>query len=163
LHTYCGSHPPKVVLHVDHMLAVANGGGNDMDNLITACSGCNLGKAAVPLSAVPQSMKERAAEVAEREKQLSGYQAIFEARRQRLEDETWSVLKILRGAFCDSVPMDVLLSVKRFVEALGVHETTDAAQIAVGAVAARRVRYDDKFRYFCGVCWGRIRDQAAEA
>jgi hypothetical protein len=37
------------VLHVDHILAIANGGTNAADNLITACDRCNMGKAAVPL------------------------------------------------------------------------------------------------------------------
>lgn len=43
---YCGSAPPDVVLHIDHRVAVANGGGNDDDNLVTACLACNIGKGA---------------------------------------------------------------------------------------------------------------------
>lgn len=42
--TYCGAAPPDVVLHIDHKVAVANGGGNDIDNLVTACLPCNIGK-----------------------------------------------------------------------------------------------------------------------
>lgn len=41
---YCGRSAPKVELHVDHIRSVANGGDNDMDNLITSCVDCNLGK-----------------------------------------------------------------------------------------------------------------------
>jgi len=41
---YCGATPPDVVLHLDHVLAVANGGENSEDNLVTACLPCNLGK-----------------------------------------------------------------------------------------------------------------------
>lgn len=41
---YCGAKPPDVVLHLDHVLAVANGGENVFDNLVTACLPCNLGK-----------------------------------------------------------------------------------------------------------------------
>lgn len=41
---YCGARPPSVHLHVDHYVAVANGGTNDERNLITACADCNLGK-----------------------------------------------------------------------------------------------------------------------
>jgi excisionase family DNA binding protein len=48
---YCGACPPTAVLHVDHIVPVSRGGENSLTNLITACSECNLGKAAVPLTA----------------------------------------------------------------------------------------------------------------
>lgn len=42
---YCGrSQEDGAVLHLDHVLAVAHGGGNDAANLVTACADCNLGK-----------------------------------------------------------------------------------------------------------------------
>lgn len=34
-----------ITLHIDHKIAVANGGTSDPDNLQTLCSDCNLGKA----------------------------------------------------------------------------------------------------------------------
>lgn len=50
---YCGCQPPDVVLHVDHINPVANGGGNETMNLVTACESCNQGKAAKLLENVP--------------------------------------------------------------------------------------------------------------
>jgi hypothetical protein len=41
---YCGANAPEVVLHCDHIIAVINGGRNELLNLLTACAGCNLGK-----------------------------------------------------------------------------------------------------------------------
>jgi hypothetical protein len=49
---YCGAQPPDVVLVVDHVIAVASGGTNDQENLITACEPCNQGKADKPLGNV---------------------------------------------------------------------------------------------------------------
>jgi hypothetical protein len=43
---YCGRRAPKVILHVDHVVPVAAGGTNDLENLRTACSICNEGKGA---------------------------------------------------------------------------------------------------------------------
>lgn len=43
---YCGRRPPTVVLELDHILAVVDGGTDDLDNLVTACSECNTGKGA---------------------------------------------------------------------------------------------------------------------
>lgn len=47
---YCGATPLSKPLHVDHVRPVAEGGDNSPANLVTACSDCNLGKSAVPLS-----------------------------------------------------------------------------------------------------------------
>lgn len=41
---YCGCRAPDVQLHIDHIVPVALGGGNDLVNLITSCVRCNLGK-----------------------------------------------------------------------------------------------------------------------
>lgn len=41
---YCGRKAPDVVLHVDHIDPVCNGGSNRMGNLVTSCQDCNLGK-----------------------------------------------------------------------------------------------------------------------
>lgn len=46
---YCGAQPPDVVLELDHVTAVSDGGGNDPLNLVTACESCNRGKADKPL------------------------------------------------------------------------------------------------------------------
>ncbi len=150
---YCGATPPGVLLHVDHILAVAAGGGNEMDNLVTACEPCNLGKGARDLKAAPQSLADRAADTAEREAQLLGFQAIMQARADRIEDEAWSVIRMFRGEDCDTCPRNELISVKRFVDLLGVHNVREAAEIAMSSyVPTSRV-----FRYFCGICWNRIR------
>jgi len=41
---YCGRKPPEVSLHVDHRNPYSLGGEHSMENLVTACSECNLGK-----------------------------------------------------------------------------------------------------------------------
>lgn len=46
---YCGGTPLQRPLHVDHVVPLAEGGGNEPSNLVTACADCNLGKGPVPL------------------------------------------------------------------------------------------------------------------
>ena len=46
---YCGRTPPTVTLECDHVHPRARGGGNQLCNLRTACSDCNLGKSDIPL------------------------------------------------------------------------------------------------------------------
>lgn len=43
---YCGATAEDARLVIDHILPVAVGGSDDMDNLATACDLCNAGKAA---------------------------------------------------------------------------------------------------------------------
>lgn len=41
---YCGRRSPEVVLHVDHRVPWSLGGATSLENLVTACRDCNLGK-----------------------------------------------------------------------------------------------------------------------
>lgn len=58
---YCGAKAPDVVLHVDHIKPVADGGKDTLLNLVTSCQPCNGGKGKVPLddtSAVEKSRRQ---------------------------------------------------------------------------------------------------------
>ena len=50
---YCGakSVDDNVLLEVDHIVAVSKGGDNNIENLITSCKKCNIGKSAKKLGA----------------------------------------------------------------------------------------------------------------
>ena len=69
---YCGQEAPKVVLNCDHIHPVAEGGDNDISNLITACWDCNSGKGARTLDddAVVIKQKQQLNELNERRIQL---------------------------------------------------------------------------------------------
>jgi hypothetical protein len=153
---YCGATPPGVLLHCDHIDPVSRGGLTEMDNLVTACQACNLGKSNVPLNQVTQGMAERAAEVLEREAQVAGYQAVLKAKRMRLEADGQEVLNFICDLYYrNSVPKRDFLSIKMFVEKIGLDSCLGAAELA----QSRHRGYAAGFRYFCGICWNRIRDQ----
>jgi hypothetical protein len=152
---YCGAHPPAVILHVDHIVPVALGGANHMDNYITACAPCNLGKSATSLAEVPQSLKDKAAEVAERELQLAGYQRVMDDKRHRLEAEAGKVVEIYEK-FNEGYTLSAtaLVSVRKFIEAIGVHAVCDAMEQAHSRATIRK---GQEFKYFCGICWNIIK------
>lgn len=151
---YCGATPPQAVLWVDHITPVCDGGGNEIDNLVTSCDRCNLGKGGTPLTTVPKSLAEKAAETAEREAQIRGYSEVMAARRQRVDDETRSVAAIFAEYFAEeAIPMDWFLSIRQFVERIGVHETTEAMEIAISKGFSGG--WGKTFKYFCGVCWNK--------
>lgn len=69
---YCGKSAPDVILNVDHLDPVKNGGKNDILNLITSCFGCNNGKSANLLSdnSLLSKQKQQLDELNERREQL---------------------------------------------------------------------------------------------
>ena len=69
---YCGRSAPDVVLHIDHIQPIKEGGGNQFENLITSCVDCNLGKGARKLSDdnVLKKRKAQLDELQERREQI---------------------------------------------------------------------------------------------
>ena len=154
---YCGAHPPHVILHIDHIIPVVEGGGNEIENLVTACESCNLGKSANLLADVPPSLADRAKEVAEREEQIRGYAEVMQARADRIENEAWAIAAALKGAeYLESYDGRRLLSIRRFLEQMAYHHVLEAAEIT----RAKFYQIGNRaFRYFCGICWARIREE----
>lgn len=97
---YCGEAAPDVVLHIDHIKPVKEGGDNDLTNLITSCSNCNLGKSARELDdkSVVHKQKKQLDELNERRQQL---EMMMEWRRGLLDidEEKFSYAK---DQFCEA-------------------------------------------------------------
>jgi len=154
---YCGHHPPDVLLEVDHIVPVVEGGEGTEENLITACFDCNRGKGATSLSVVPKSLADKAAETEEREEQLAGYRVIMQARADRIENDAWEVVEILFPPLPDgemNIRRDWFRSIKTFNEKLPLHVTKEAAELArdLGPFRER-----GRFLYFCKICWTKIK------
>lgn len=83
---YCGRQSPLVVLHIDHIVPVIDGGTNDVINLVTACSDCNLGKSDVPLGAVitSEDPAQRTVQIRQQEEALRAYNMEILARDERV-------------------------------------------------------------------------------
>ena len=98
---YCGRMAPEVVLHIDHIKPVAEGGGNDIMNLVTACSDCNLGKGKRELSddSVIMKQKRMLDELEERKQQL---EMMMEWKNGNLEIENQKIheLGLYFSRFC---------------------------------------------------------------
>lgn len=156
---YCGAHPPQALLEVDHVHPVAEGGENDEDNLVTACFDCNRGKAAVPLSNVPQPLAEKAAEVAEREAQLRAYYEILQAKKDRKDDELWAIADIFMERYGDdSILRSRLASIRMFLDRLDYFDVVEAMEAATRRMYSKTAA----FRYFCGVCWRKIKGDGGD-
>ena len=69
---YCGEEAPKVILNIDHINPVKNGGDNNITNLITSCFDCNSGKRARLLNDdhIVKKQKKSLNELQERRNQI---------------------------------------------------------------------------------------------
>lgn len=145
---YCGKSSPEVVLEVDHIVPLCEGGDDDHMNLVTACWACNSGKAGVPLSEVitGEDPHDKAILMLERERQLREYNAVLaEIRHEREED-----FCELRDWWCEQTHKEYIRyhDVSWLKGALEIHPREDirnAMMIAIGK------EYTRDFRYVAGI------------
>jgi hypothetical protein len=152
---YCGSHPPDVILEIDHIIPVSDDGETIEENLITACFNCNRGKGVRSLTAVPKSLKDKASEIQEREAQILGYREVMQVTIDRIEQDAWHVLSILIPESIEKGTRKAWYqSVKNFLRRLPLHEVLEAAEIANTKFPWSSAH---TFKYFCGICWNKIK------
>lgn len=156
---YCGAHPPSVILEIDHIKAVSAGGSGEIDNLLTSCFECNRGKGVRALSAIPDSISARAERILEGEAQIAAYEKIQKQRRRRQAKQIREIEKIYTAAFPGWGLTPKFLETIRiqFMPRLAPGEILDAMTIAV----MRIPDHDRAIKYFCGVCWGKIREHGS--
>lgn len=158
---YCGATPSEtVLLECDHIKPVAEGGTNDIDNLVAACLDCNRGKSATSLSSVPLSLEEKATEVVEREAQIRAYYDILEAKKARRDEELWSIADVFMTHFkTDTIARTDLASIRGFLDRLDYFDVLEAAELANDK---KPYSHNQAWKYFCGICWRKIKRNNGE-
>lgn len=131
---YCGRKPPGVILQVDHILAVRDGGLNIPENLVTACKECNAGKSAVPLQDVMKETLPNVEMERERMAKLEEYNKVISEQNEKLEDLFYQVSDLwieLDGN--DPEKLEICgkrgSAVRRILRELPVAEVLDALRI----------------------------------
>lgn len=153
---YCGSTPPSVVLECDHIDPISKGGTNDLYNLITACFDCNRGKSDKTLSNIPESIKEKHSVLIEKDLQFVEYQKLLKKHNRRINKEIKDVSDIFESEFEGFSLKDRFKnsSIKMFIEKLNVHDVKEAMYIS----CSRQVEPEYAIKYFCGICWRKIKE-----
>lgn len=159
---YCGAQAPDVVLTVDHVVAVALGGGDDPTNLVTACQPCNAGKSSIAADSPLVADVDAAAML-----WAKAIDRVNEARRMEFDG-----LQILLAQFdaiwvgwhyADGSPIerdeDWRTSVDRFLNhGLEMRELEYLVREAMTFQGAR-----DPWRVFCSKAWRVIGDRQEDA
>lgn len=160
---YCGRKPPEAILEADHMVPVADGGDDHESNMVTSCQDCNRGKSDRPLTAIPAPLESQIADRTDRAEQTRAYNQFL----LDLREEELATVRRLSRYWCDRLGLKgkILLepdeeSIRRFLKKLPEAEILDSIDTAFG----KRPPYgkDDRqtWKYFCGVCWKKIKDSA---
>jgi len=160
---YCGNCPPGVVLEVDHITPKKLKGSDDIDNLITSCFDCNRGKGARDLKIAPQQIKEKLEIIKEREEQLREYNKLLQKIERRIKKNVNEVDVIYKSIFPKWQFSESFKNgaVKRFFKILPKQDVFDAMYLACNKMKDRHGEggNDHAIKYFCGICWNRIRDK----
>lgn len=157
---YCGQTTPQVVLEIDHIVPVAEGGTNESQNLVTACYECNRGKGAIPLDEIPmgdEDIHERTVLIAEREMQIREYNEVRRQSRERQEREAYELIEF----WCDILGLDIdkardfqvpdYTSLFNFLNDIAAEDIKHAMNLSAGgnrtANAARKYLYAILWRW----------------
>lgn len=157
---YCGAKAPDVPLTVDHVTPQALGGTDDPSNLVTACRDCNSGKASVPPDA---ALVADVAADAIRWAQAIQTAAAAQGERQEVRDQLvyyFDTEWIGRAGSFAERPADWHTTLWTFYSR-GL--SLDALEEALDITGASQVERRARWRYFCGICWNKLRDLEDEA
>jgi hypothetical protein len=157
---YCGVRAGQdgVQLHVDHVISIADGGDNSIDNLLAACQRCNGGKGAKSLRNIPEAeavadrMKERAKSVAKQAKAMRAaltHEKELEQQAINLKCEAYRVKST-------DMERGEIGHILRLCREFGAETVMDWYRAAAG----RGVREHRAIKYVCG-CARNVRDQQA--
>lgn len=157
---YCGAKAPDATLTVDHVIPVVLGGGDEPNNLVTACTDCNAGKASTsPDEHTVEDVDAAAILFAKAMDQVA------EMRRQTAADQqqTFEYFGQVWGNWNygkDNLPVPIphawRTRVATFLErGLSLDDLVEY----VGVAMESRALVDDKWRYFCGCCWRELTER----
>ena len=155
---YCGAKAPDAILHVDHIVPVSKGGGNEITNLITACCDCNGGKGATLLS--------DDTEISLKRKQLEA----LEDRREQLEMMYEWELSLVDSENDELNTADALIckitgcgmsengrkSMRQLISKFGISEVLESIRIAFTHYGfASDDDWELAFKKIGGICYNR--------
>lgn len=130
---YCGRMAPDVVLEVDHINPVANGGENEIINLATSCFDCNRGKGKRALSE-KEEVKKQQEQLKELNQKREQLEMMLEWRDELSRFETEQAEEV-EARFADLTGdgfTDIGMGkVKKWIKQFGLIEVINCLEISV--------------------------------
>jgi hypothetical protein len=124
---------PDVVLEVDHINPVKNGGKNEIINLLTSCYDCNRGKGAKLLSdnQVIKQQQEQLKEINERREQLK-LMLSWKKELSKFEDEQVEIINSMISDCSTQCLNDYgKAEIKKHIKKYGISEVIESTRLSI--------------------------------
>ena len=157
---YCGRSAPDVILEVDHIVPVSQGGKNDLLNLVTSCRDCNRGKSAKLLSDTSaidrqkQQLDDMNAIREQTEMLIQWKQELLSITERQVDAIEDLIKSLINHGLTESGRRNVHKLIKRF----GFSEVYDATEISFS-------KYRDSqfaFNKIGGICYNRAKQKEGD-
>ncbi len=149
---YCGRMAPEVILEVDHIKPVAEGGTNDIINLVTSCKECNSGKGKreLPEESVFRLQEDQIKELAERKEQL---EQMIEWRKELISYQNSQVdnaAEFFETCYGNTQKLtaDDKKNLEKVIKRFSFNEVIDAIEIA-----SKSYSFEEGLEKIPGICW----------
>lgn len=141
---YCGAKAPGVVLHIDHIKPVKDGGTNDPLNLVTACQACNAGKGGKTLSDMAKIEAARhQAELMQEEAEQLDMMAQWQADLNKIDEKLGNIVaEVMMDAFEVEVHGPHLRALSRLLKKHGIEKFNDCVDRAAAWSGGRKCSVD---------------------
>ena len=149
------------MLEVDHINPESKGGKDDINNLITACFDCNRGKSDITLDKIPNQMVENLEILKLKEKQLKEYNKYIKKSEDRMNNNIDEIEEIFEEGFPGFMFTERIreVTIKNLLKNfLPLEEVKEAMHIACSVIIGEG-REEECIKYFCGVCWQKVRNK----
>lgn len=156
---YCGKSAPDVVLEIDHINPVNNGGDNNIMNLITSCFDCNRGKGKRKLTE-NEEIKLQMEQLKEINKRREQLEMLLQWKKELDNFENEQVNKIeellyraTQNTFSDYGRQSCIKNIKEF----GFEEVYESTKISINQYYDKNDENSAKkvFDYVERICWSR--------
>ena len=162
---YCGASAPDVILEVDHIVPVSEGGENDMMNLITSCRDCNRGKGKKKLTdrQTIEKQKTELDDLNERRQQME-MMLQWKCDLLNFEMEMVNAIDALICSMTDwAMPDSAKQKIKRLISQFSFDEVYDATSISFDKYYnGTEKSWDVAFNKIGGICYNRKVGRTAE-
>lgn len=155
---YCGRMSPDVILEVDHIKPVAEGGTNKMINLITSCRDCNRGKGKRRLSddAELKKQQKELVDLADKREQAEMMIKWRDEMLDLTEKQAFSIDRYIRTVSewgCSEVGIGNLI---KLIKSFSYNEVYEATEIAFDHYYDGSERsWNKAFGKLGGICYNR--------
>lgn len=147
---YCGANAASTLLHVDHVVPIAEGGTDDPENLVAACADCNLGKSSVSLDASPLGASASTDAMLEHAEQIRAYlAAVKEVELARGELVQMVIDRWVESVDPEGMQRDVIASLPTWIQDIGLERVMQAVDVI--AKRSDINRSTGRHRYFIAV------------